>query len=408
MRENKGQSLLEFPSTYVVVDIETTGLDPAYDSLIEVAALKVENSVVVDSFSSLINPIQPINSYISDLTGITNEQLSSAPSITTVLPELWDFIGNNIVVGHNVNFDINFLYDNFLKVLGKSFSNDFIDTLRLSKKYFKNAPSFRLASLASFLNISVDISHRALSDCHTANALYTKLVSASEKIEESEQELLSSLNFDSSNPFYNKRVVLKGLPQSYSYAFFKAVMDKCNAKFGDIFYSSADYIIFSRYTYKRYTAGEYSEKFEKADKLASQGTLTILSESDWCQMLNIPVLQSESSLSNKSSTSAKDIITDKTDFDETHPLYGKLFVFTGTLEKMTRKDAMQMVVDFGGLVKDSVTKKTNYLVLGNNDYCPLIKDGKSSKQKKAEALKLAGNDIEIISENVFYDMIFEE
>ena len=72
---------------------------------------------------------------------------------------------------------------------------------------------------------------------------------------------------------------------------------------------------------------------------------------------------------------------------------------------MVRKEAMQKVVNLGGLVGDSVTKKTNYLILGNNDYCKSIKDGKSSKQKKAEELKLKGYDIEVISENVFYDML---
>lgn len=72
---------------------------------------------------------------------------------------------------------------------------------------------------------------------------------------------------------------------------------------------------------------------------------------------------------------------------------------------MTRKEAMQFVVDRGGLCGDSMNKKTNYLVLGNNDYCTTIKGGKSTKQKKAEKLKLAGCDIEIISENVFYDML---
>jgi len=66
---------------------------------------------------------------------------------------------------------------------------------------------------------------------------------------------------------------------------------------------------------------------------------------------------------------------------------------------------MQLVADFGGINEDTVTKQTNFLVLGNNDYCSTIKDGKSTKQKKAEAYKLKGSDIEIISENVFYDMI---
>ena len=74
---------------------------------------------------------------------------------------------------------------------------------------------------------------------------------------------------------------------------------------------------------------------------------------------------------------------------------------------MSRKDAMQLVVDFGGSVGDNVTKKTNYLILGNNDFCQSIKDGKSNEQKKAEDLILKGHDIEILSENVFYDLVLE-
>lgn len=66
---------------------------------------------------------------------------------------------------------------------------------------------------------------------------------------------------------------------------------------------------------------------------------------------------------------------------------------------------MQIVADPGGINGDSVTAKTNYLILGNNDYCKSIKGGKSNKQKKAEKLKLEGQDIEIITENVFYDMM---
>ena len=113
----------------------------------------------------------------------------------------------------------------------------------------------------------------------------------------------------------------------------------------------------------------------------------------------------ESLLPTKNGFSAKDIQASTNDFDATSPLYEKVCVFTGTLERMSRKEAMQLVVDRGGLCGDGVNKKTNFLVLGNNDYCSTIKDGKSTKQKKAEQLKLAGFDIEIISENVFYDMI---
>ena len=78
---------------------------------------------------------------------------------------------------------------------------------------------------------------------------------------------------------------------------------------------------------------------------------------------------------------------------------------TGTLEKMLRKEAMQIIVDLGGHCEDGVTKKTNFLILGNNDYNPILRGKKSSKLIKAETLKLEGKDIEIISENVFYDIV---
>lgn len=103
-----------------------------------------------------------------------------------------------------------------------------------------------------------------------------------------------------------------------------------------------------------------------------------------------------------------DIIVDETKNNPDCPLYKKNCVFTGKLDKFTRSEAMQIVADLGGFVEDNVTKKTNYLILGNNDYCTSLKDGKSSKQKKAEKSKLNGQDIEIIPETVFYDMIGEE
>ena len=74
---------------------------------------------------------------------------------------------------------------------------------------------------------------------------------------------------------------------------------------------------------------------------------------------------------------------------------------------MVRKDAMQLVVNLGGILDNSVTKKTNYLILGDNDYNAILHGEKSSKHKKAEKLKLEGNDIEIIDELTFYDLLNE-
>ena len=102
---------------------------------------------------------------------------------------------------------------------------------------------------------------------------------------------------------------------------------------------------------------------------------------------------------------ASDITVEKEDFDISHPLYGKTCVFTGALEKMPRREAMQIVANCGGVNGNSVTKKTDFLILGNNDYCKSIKDGKSNKQKKAEKLILDGCDLMVLPESAFYDMI---
>lgn len=104
---------------------------------------------------------------------------------------------------------------------------------------------------------------------------------------------------------------------------------------------------------------------------------------------------------------AADIVGNPDLLKENSPLFGKIVVFTGALERMTRKDAMQIVADLGGINGDNVTKKTDFLVLGNNDMCASIKNGKSKKYQKAEKYILAGSDLSIISENVFYDMLAE-
>lgn len=94
---------------YVALDLETTGLAPYWDEIIEVGALRVRGGEVSEHFTSLVKPRNEIDEFIIDLTGITNEMVADAPPIGEVLPQLRAFIGQDVVVGHNVNFDVNFL-----------------------------------------------------------------------------------------------------------------------------------------------------------------------------------------------------------------------------------------------------------------------------------------------------------
>lgn len=303
-RLEKGKSLIDLPSDFTVIDLETTGLSPDYDEIIEIAAIKVRNLEVVDTHQTLVKPINPIDEYITELTGITNAMVENAPSISDALPELLDFVSDDLIIGHNVNFDINFIYDECEYNKFPSFSNNFVDTMRLSRKLHPDLKHHRLSDIIDYLHISTDTYHRALADCHSTLKCFCLM----------REEALS------------KYETVAGFQKAF----------------------------------KNY----YGYKLD-----------------------------------------ARDITTQKTEFDTTHPLYGKTCVFTGTLEKMSRKEAMQIVVDLGGICANGVTKETNYLILGNNDYCSTIKDGKSIKQKKAEAYKLKGLDIEIMPESVFYDMI---
>lgn len=176
-RHAKGRSILETLSSYVVIDLETTGLDPSYDGIIEVAGLRVIEGTVAERFSSLVNPgfvnaTYGIPRFITELTGITNEMLLDAPRASEIIPKYLDFIGDSVVVAHNANFDVNFLYDLCVYAEHAHFSNDFIDTMRMSRRLFSEHRRHRLIDLVERFNISGCVEHRALSDAMKTHLCY--------------------------------------------------------------------------------------------------------------------------------------------------------------------------------------------------------------------------------------------
>jgi len=295
-RLNMGKSLLELPNDYIVLNLKTTGLDPQFDDIIEIAATRVINGFIDDSFSSLVRPELPLDEFVTDLTGITDEMLSNAPSISEILPVFLSFIGNSLIVSHCAAFHIHFIYDLCESLSLPPFSNDYVDIMRLSKKIFKGEKHYRLSDLSARFGLESSIERRALFD---ATRIY-----------------------------------------------------QC-----------------------------------------------------YCHIKNF-IAENSISLESQPATRPKRKIIDANniEIDESSPLFNRAFAFTGTLEKMTRTEAAQMVVNHGGIFCEKVRKDTNFLVLGITDYAK-TNGLKSNKQRRAEQLRLNGNDIEIISENVFYDML---
>lgn len=159
--------------TYVVFDLETTGLKYYEDDIIEVGALFVKNGRVIDRFQSFVNPHCDIPPHITALTGITNKDVINAPELKTVMKRLAAFMPETIpVVGHNVTFDLEFLMDAF-RISGVSAYYKYIDTLELSRDAFPYMENHKLSTLIRELKlVNGKQNHRALDDIEATRLLF--------------------------------------------------------------------------------------------------------------------------------------------------------------------------------------------------------------------------------------------
>lgn len=164
----KPVELKEIPDSYIITDVETTGLNPYNDIIIEICAVKVVNNEITDEFSTLIKPDRIIPDFIVNLTGITNEEAQNGASRRWALINYCNFIGNLPIAGHNVKFDLSFINSALEKEFSVKLTNDYFDTLFFSKRTYKDLKSFKLTNIANHLNIDTKNAHRALKDCKMA------------------------------------------------------------------------------------------------------------------------------------------------------------------------------------------------------------------------------------------------
>lgn len=281
--------VLDFVADYTVIDIETTGLDPEEHEITELAAMRVRNHQVDSTFQILVNPQRIIPPEVVDLTHITNDMVAGQPTLGEVIDIFKEFIGNDILVGHNIfGFDAAFINS---KIPNSPITNKVIDTMWIARKVLKNeASSFKLSAVCECLGIKEVGAHRALYDAEATYLCY------------------------------------EGMAK--------------HAKSNDISIESI--------RYRNWKASDIkpSEESVAAEK----------------------------------------------------PLDGKTFVITGELYYIDRKTAFQMIVDRGGTVKDSITMKTDFLVVGE---C----DGNTSKKRRALEMQRNGHRIQIINCEEFFKLI---
>ena len=171
----KGKSLLEFPDDYTVVDIETTGLDPITCKIIEISAIKYRCNRKVDEYVTFISIDEKVPDRITKLTGITNGMLKRAPKSLEALTGFIDFIGQDILVGHNVTFDLAFLGSEYEDCFGQKLLNNYVDVLKIANEKLPFLESHKQIVVAKYFGINTEGSHSALTDCEICNGCYQKL-----------------------------------------------------------------------------------------------------------------------------------------------------------------------------------------------------------------------------------------
>ncbi len=166
--------------TYVVFDLETTGLDAKCEKITEIGAVRIENGVIGKTFSALVNPSRPIPENITALTGISDEMVKDCPLIDEVLPKFLEFCGDAIAVAHNARFDCSFV-NQACSESGLQFNNETMDTVELSKELFPNEEKHNLKVLANRLNISLENHHRAVDDATATAEAFIKMMNMKEE-----------------------------------------------------------------------------------------------------------------------------------------------------------------------------------------------------------------------------------
>lgn len=174
MNEADRGELLE--DTYVVFDVETTGLSVTHDVIIELAGVKMKNGEVIDRFSEFVNPHRPLTQQIIELTHITDDMLKDAPEIDDVISRFLDFIDGCVLVAHNARFDMGFLQEAVKRIGKEPVRNPVLDTLELARFLYPNLKNHRLNTLSAKLGVKLEQHHRAVYDAEATGHVLFKML----------------------------------------------------------------------------------------------------------------------------------------------------------------------------------------------------------------------------------------
>ena len=376
---NKGNRLNTFVADYVSFDFETTDKNINYAEIIEIAAVKVENNTVVDEFRALVKPNFRIPAEATAINGITNEMVEDAPSISDVLPAFIDFIGDAVLLGHNITtYDINLLYDQVESILGYEFQNDYIDTLYLSRSYLPDLENHKLVTVCNFFDVDSENAHSALYDSYMASNCYLCLKEYSKT--HAPQKLPCSKNSRRTMISYSDET--KALQQLEGFLFGIIADDKLAVEEIIKLKEWIDEHLFLSGNYPFDVIMASLEKVLEDGKIEADELDYLLK---LYKQFTAPVESAEHC--------------------ELSSLENKHCCLTGEFNYGDRNAVSRFIEDNGGIVDSSVKKCTDYVIVGEQGSAAWKQGNYGGKIKKAMELKEKGALIEIISEKDFFSEI---
>lgn len=293
-RPYKGNCLLKLLDDYTVIDIETSMNGRIYGEIIEIGAIKVRNNQVIDTFDQLIKPTQPIDSWTQSIHHISNAMVKDKPPIDVIYPLFLKFIENDLLVGHNVHFDLNYLYDYHQELNQPPLSNDFVDTLRLARRTLKGLNSYSLSNLSIHFGFS-ETNHRAVDDALATHRLYQQLKN---RLSKSEIDFLANLKppqsnakpkslqkeltlFDNIAVFKEKAVVFSGRFNRFTRKQAAQIIINSGGHVLSSLHPNVDYLIVGEYR-------QLSSKHQQALRLQSLGyPIQILSQQAFIELIDL-------------------------------------------------------------------------------------------------------------------------
>lgn len=355
---------------FVCIDIETTGIKRDSE-IIEFAAARVRDGAIVDTFQELVKPQMPIPEEITRITGIREAEVEMARSIYEVLPDLLDFIGDDVLVGHNISgFDLDIIDFWAGIVLDKQITNDCIDTLNLSKEI--QLKHHTLEVMCDYFGIENKTAHRALSDVIATIELYYHLSSGDRNPDYIEKHAEKSIKFNA-----------KPNEQSLKIRELNTLIERILEK---SVVEDTDVSVIKRWLDDNKTLQKsfpVNLIVKEIDSDVDRFHKVLLFASN---PIKYPLDNSKNAVSS---------------------CIGKNIVITGQFETQSRNEIENMIEDIG-VLQSNVNKHTNMLVVGEGGSEQYSVGNYGNKIKKALEMQLAGSPIAIISESDFMKIIESE